>query len=305
VFSMTLILIALVAAGPPTVEPPQAGRSKPPTTLSGAVQTVDVPSMLIKIDEQVDVAARDADVLAAVNVREGQTVEKGVLIAQLEDNEARVAVERAKLEMAVAAANAENDVGVRFARKSLEVARAELHRSADALERYAKSVSASEMDRLQLLVDKSKVEIEQAEHEFKIARYTQQIKTAEYQAMQYALQRRRITAPLSGLVVQVLRHRGEWVKPGETVARIVRLDHLRAEGFLPSRYLSPKLDGRKVRLSVDLPGDPSAEFPGKIVFIDPEIDPVNAQVQIRVEVLNDGLRLRPGMRAKMLLDLPR
>jgi multidrug efflux pump subunit AcrA (membrane-fusion protein) len=57
-----------------------------------------------------------------------------------------------------------------------------------------------------------------------------------------------------------------------------------------------------VRLSVDLPDAPGTVFPGKIVFLDPEIDPVNAQVRIWAEVENTGLQLRPGMRASMKLD---
>jgi macrolide-specific efflux system membrane fusion protein len=270
-----------------------------------SAEIVEVPAMLIRIDEQVEVPAREAGVLAAVNVREGQMVEKGALIAQIEDDEARIAADRAKIEMEIAMANAENDVGVRFARKSREVVEAELRRSTEALDRYANSISASEMDHLRLLVDKSKVEIEQAEHEFKIAGFTRQIKVADCQAAQQAVSRRKISAPLVGEVVQVSRHRGEWVKPGDSVVRIVRLDHLRAEGFLSSRYLSPKLDGLKVKLIVELPGDPAAEFAGKIVFVDPEIDPVNAQVHVRVDVDNQGLRLRPGMRAKMQIEVPR
>ena len=141
--------------------------------------------------------------------------------------------------MDIAKANAENDVGVRFAKKSREVVEAELRRSTEALDRYAKSISASEMDHLRLLVDKSKVEIEQAEHEFKISSYTRQIKVSDHQVAQQAVSRRRIISPLGGVVVQVSRRRGEWVKPGDSVVRIVRLDHLRAEGFLSSRYLSP------------------------------------------------------------------
>ncbi len=263
--------------------------------------------MLIRIDEQVEVPAREAGVLAAVNVREGQMVERGACIAQIEDDEARIAADRAKIEMDVAKANAENDVGVRFAKKSREVVEAELRRSSEALDRYAKSISASEMDHLRLLVDKSKVEIEQAEHEYKIAGYTRQIKMTDYQAAQQAVSRRKVTAPLGGVVVQVSRHCGEWVKPGDSIVRIVRLDHLRAEGFLSSQYVSPKLDGLKVKLIVDLPGRGAAgaEFAGKIVFVDPEIDPVNAQVHLRVEIDNEGLRLRPGMRAKMQLEIPR
>ena len=56
---------------------------------------------------------------------------------------------------------------------------------------------------------------------------------------------------------------------------------------------------------MDLSRGPSVEFPGKIVFVDPEIDPVNAQVHLRVEVVNQGLQLRPGMRARMQLEVPR
>ena len=297
-----LVSLALTSGDPAAASTISAARPAP-----AAVETVEVPSMLIRIDEQVEVPAREAGVLAAVNVREGQMIEPGACIAQIEDDEARIAAERAKIEMDIAKANAENDVGVRFAKKSREVVEAELRRSAEALDRYAKSISASEMDHLRLLVDKSKVEIEQAEHEFKISSYTRQIKVSDYQAAQQAVSRRRIISPLGGIVVQVSRRRGEWVKPGDSVVRIVRLDHLRAEGFLSSRYLSPKLDGQKVKLIVDLPGPAApgaAEFSGKIVFVDPEIDPINAQVHLRVDVDNEGLRLRPGMRAKMQLQVP-
>ncbi len=245
-----LLSLALTSGDPATAKPPPA---VPPAAES--VETVEVPSMLIRIDEQVEVPAREAGVLADVNVREGQMVAQGAPIAQIEDDEARIAADRAKIEMDIAKANAENDLGVRFARKSREVVEAELRRSTEALNRYANSISASEMDHLRLLVEKSKVEIEQAEHEFKVAGYTQKVKSADYQAAQAAVSHRKITAPLAGVVVQVSRRRGEWVKPGDTVVRIVRLDHLRAEGFLSSRYLSPKLDGRKVKLIVDLPGE--------------------------------------------------
>ena len=88
---------------------------------------------------------------------------KGPRIAQIEDDQDPIAADRAKIEMDIAKANAENDLGVRFARKSREVVEAELRRSTEALNRYANSISASEMDHLRLLVEKSKVEIEQAE----------------------------------------------------------------------------------------------------------------------------------------------
>jgi len=288
---LSLACVLVLAAAPTEGSPPPG--------------IVEVPSMLIKLIEQVDVPAREAGVLAAVSVREGQMVEEGHALAQIEDAEARIVEERAKIEIDIARLNAQNDVNSRFAKKSVEVARAELRRSAESNARYPKSVSESEMDRLRLLVEKSALEVEQADHEFQIAGFTCKIKENEHLAAQEKRERHKILAPISGVVVQVSKHRGEWVKPGDTVVRILRLDRLRAEGFLKAEHLAGGLQDREVKLTVDLPGQPGAELPGRVVFVDPEIDPVNSQVRIWAEVENRGLRLRPGMRAKMTLTLPK
>jgi len=263
---------------------------------------IEIPSMLLRLIEQRDVPAQQQGVLAAVRVVEGQMVEDGTPIAQIDDAEARIAEERAKIESEIAKNNVANTVNIRFAKKSVEVAEAELRRSSDSNERYRKSVSESEMDRLRLVVEKGRLEVEQAEHELRIAGFTQQVKENEYRAAQEKVRQHKITAPLAGLVVQVARHPGEWVKPGEVVVRVLRLDRLRAEGFLKTEHWSENLQGRPVRLAVDLPNAPGMEFPGKVVFVDPEIDPVNAQVRVWAEVENRDLRLRPGMRARMTIE---
>ena len=102
--------------------------------------------------------------------------------------------------------------------------------------------------------------------------------------------------------MEVSRHRGEWVKPGETVFHILRLDRLRAVGFLKAAYATHNLQDYVVRLRVELPGAGIAEFPGKVIFLNPEIDPVNTQIRIWVEIENKGLQLRPGMRGKMTIE---
>jgi len=260
--------------------------------------------MLLRLIEQVDVPARESGVLASIGVVEGQMVQEGAVLAQIDDSEARIAEDRARIESEMARVAASNTVHIRFARKSAEVAQAELRRSAESNEKYPKSISESEMDRLRLVVEKSRLEIEQAEYDSRVAAFNQQIKESDFRAGQQKVKQHKITAPLSGVVVQVYRHRGEWVKPGEVVVRIVRLDRLRAEGFLKIEHWSDELQGKPVRLLVNLPKSPRAEFSAKIVFLDPEIDPVNAQVRIWAEVENAGLRLRPGMRATMILQPP-
>lgn len=263
---------------------------------------IEVPSALITLIEQVDVPAREAGVLTDVKANEGQMVEQHELLAQIADVEVRLAEDRVKTELEIARRKAQNDVNVRFARKSVEVAKAELNRGLESLAKYAKSISDSEMDRLRLTLQRTVLEVEQAQHDLDVAGFTQRIKENELQVAQRKVQRRKVVAPLDGVVVQVNRRRGEWVEPGETVLRILRIDRLRAEGFLSVSAVRGDLRDRPVVLTVDLPGEPKAEFPGKVVFLSPEIDPVNAQIRVWAEVENRGLRLRPGMRAKMTIE---
>ncbi len=269
-----------------------------------AATTIEVPGMVLKLVEQVDVPARETGVLSALNVSEGQSVEQGFLLGAIDDAEARISVERVKIELQIAKAHAENDINVRFSKKSVEVAKAELARSIDSIKRFPKSVSESEMDRLRLLVEKGNLEVEQAARDFTVAAFSQQVKGNELEAAQQKSANHQIAAPIKGIVVQIQRHQGEWVKPGDTVLRILRIDRLRAEGYLKAKYLGKVAKGQAVRLAVDLPQGGDVQLAGKIVLVDPEIEPVNAQLRVWAEFSNPSLQLLPGMRAKMVIDVP-
>ena len=61
------------------------------------------------------------------------------------------------------------------------------------------------------------------------------------------LKKHRITSPLDGVIVQLYRKPGEWVSPGDPIARLVRMDRLRVEGFVDaSKYLPEEIDGSRV-----------------------------------------------------------
>jgi membrane fusion protein, multidrug efflux system len=272
---------------------------------AGALQAagpIRVDSVLVTLIEQVDVPASDEGVLTSIAVREGQVVSEGTLLAQLEDGEARETVRRAQLELDIATKEARNSLKVRFARKSSEVAQAELKRATDSVEKYRKSVSQSELDSLRLTAEGAVLEVEQAEHDLEIAQLTSQLKENELQVAVGRLERRKLLAPIAGVVVQIKFHRGEWLEPGEAVIRLLRIDRLRAEGFLPAREAVEGLAGRPVTLFVDLAGKSQARFPGKLVFISPEVNPVNGQVRIWAEIENRDLSLKPGLQASLSID---
>jgi multidrug efflux pump subunit AcrA (membrane-fusion protein) len=267
---------------------------------AGGDKTV-VKSALVTIIEEAEIPAPVEGVLSAVEAREGQMVEARAVVARIEDAEVRLTHERAKTEFEIARKQAGNDLKVRLARKSADVAKAELKRAVESVEKYKKSVSDTEIDRLRLAADKAELEIEQALHEQETARLTSRLKEIEMELAKQAVDRRTLTSPISGMVVQVNLHQGEWVQPGKTAARVLRVDRLRVEGFVAAELLSGDLMGRRATLTVDLPGRAGASFEGAVVFVSPEINPVNQQVRVWAEVENRQLLLRPGLRGTLLI----
>ncbi len=261
-----------------------------------AAGEVRIPAVVVTLIDQVDVPAQESGVLLKRLTTEGQVVEEGQVLGQIDDREIRLLRTRAEAELEQARRLAENDLKVRFAQKSSEVAKAELKRAQDSVEKFPKSVSQTELDRLQLLADKAALEIEQAQEDLADARTQQALKQHDVERTRLQQERRRIVAPITGVVVQWKKHQGEWLEPGAPVVRVIRMHKLRAEGFAPAGSLSADAVGRRVTLTVqDMP------VTGELVFVSPEIDPVNNQVRFWAEVDNPQLKLRPGQSGVLVI----
>lgn len=265
-------------------------------------ETIEIESALVRPIEHVPVPARERGVLAAVNAREGQVVRRGTLLAQIEDAEAQLEEQRARLVADISRKKSENDIDLQYARKSLEVEKAELRRALESLQKYPQSISESEIDHLQLSVERSALAVQQAEHELDLARAEAQVREREHQIAVQQAERRKIVSPVNGVVVEVKRQAGEWVEPGEPVVRVLGMDRLRVEAFLEVGQASPTLNGASARLIVDLPNRPAAAFAGTVTFVSPEVDPVNGQVRVWVEIANPQLELQPGLRGKLRIQ---
>ena len=262
---------------------------------------LEVKSALVSVIEEAEIPAKVEGVLAVVGAREGQMVEAGANLARIEDAEVRLTYERARIEYEIARKQAQNDLKVKIAKKAAEVAHVELKRAVESVEKYKKSVSETEIDRLRLAAERADLEVDQAVHAQETALLTSRLKETEMELAQQAVERRVIASPISGMIVQVNVHQGEWVQAGKTVSRVLRVDRLRVEGLVLAKELTGDLVGRRVTLTVDLPGRPAAEFEGAMVFVSPEVNPVNSQVRVWAEVDNKKLLLRPGLRGNLTI----
>ena len=102
-----------------------------------------------------------------------------------------------------------------------------------------------------------------------------------------------LKAPIGGIVVARHVSEGNYVKTGEPLFKIVDLSVLWAyldayESDLPwLRY------GQDVAFTVE--SFPGEEFHGQIAFIEPLVDRKTRTIPVRVNVPNNGMRLKPGM----------
>lgn len=253
-----------------------------------------ISGVVLTLLDEASVPAREAGVLTSITARVGQTVEQGQVLGTIDERDALLRKRKAESELQQAQQAAENDIKIRFARKSADVAVAELDRAKEAAAKFNKSVSQTEIDRLQLLADKAELEIEQAQLDVTAAGLVRDLKARDLELADLSIAHRKITAPLTGMVVQWRQHLGEWVEPGLTVVRIIRLNRLKAEGFAPATELTAEHVGRPVKYLLVQPDGSTRAFAGEIAFVSPEIDPVNGQVRFWAEIDNPKLELRPG-----------
>jgi len=260
---------------------------------------------LVSLMEEAKVPAREPGVLEQLLAREGDTVTRGEVIARIDDNQPQMERRKAKAEHDQTVAKADSDVDVRYAVAAEKVAQIEYEKAAESDRKVPGSVTRVELNRLQLNEQKSELQIEQAQLERKVASLAAASKGVEVDAAEHAIERRLITSPLDGVVVQVFPHQGEWMQPGDPLARVVRTDKLRVEGYVDSTRWNPEqVRDRPVTVEVSLADNRREKFTGRIVFTSPIVESggdyrVFAEVENRQVPGSQQWLLRAGQTATM------
>ena len=229
---------------------------------------------LVSIVEEARVPAREAGVLVELSVKEGDTVRRGGAIARIDDSQPRFEKQKASAEHDQAIARAKSDVDVRYSVAAEKVAEAEVEKAVASNRRIPGSVTQVELARLQLNQKKSELQIEQAQLERQLSSLDARSKEVEVLAAENRINRRQIASPIDGMIVQVYPHLGEWMQPGDPLARVVRTDKLRVEGYVDSSKYEPSMvHNRPVTVSVMFADEREESFKGRIVFVSPLVEP--------------------------------
>lgn len=269
--------------------------------LPAAADEIRIASSILTVSETVQVPAPAAGILRDLNVHEGMRLVKDASIAGVDAREQEFEAEVIRQDLTIARRESESDVRIRLAEKENRVAESEWRRATSVNSELPNTVSAKEVDRLRLAFERTELEIEHARFERDLLAARLKRIDADLRLAEHRVERMRIASPIAGVVAEVHREAGEWVDAGEPIVRLVRVDRLRVEGYLGIADAVRGLIGRPVRVTTRLPDGEVIGARGRVVFVSPEAEPVDAKVRFWAEVDNSSMRLRPGLTASVVI----
>jgi len=168
---------------------------------------------------------------------------------------------------------------LRTAEADLELARANLQRSRDLAAR--KVISKSELDAAESVSGQKQGTVDN---------------------MRSMIAKKEVHAPFDGQLGIRQVNVGQSIDARQPVVALTALDPVYVDFALPQQELSKLSSGFEVRLKSD--AMPGREFKGKLTAINSMVDTVTRNVSLQATLDNPDHALRPGMFAKVEVELP-
>lgn len=270
-----------------------------------------------------DVASR----IVELPFDEGQWVEKGQLIARVDDsnyrqqvavNEAGVEVQQQQLASArqnlVATQNTVANDQADFAQKNTDDQRFQQLWNENA-------TSAQSRDQAQTAMKQSTAALKRDQAMVGVAEKNIATSLANIKNAQETLRLANITlgytvlrAPFSGVIVERQTELGEVMQPGTPVVTLADLDHVWLRAYVSETDLGRIRWGQAATVTADT--YPGKKYPGRISFIssNAEFTPKSVEThqervtlvyRIKIDIENSSHELKPGMPADAVIELGR
>jgi len=289
-----LLFASVVVAAQPS------GRSPVPDS-----DLVVLEHCVISLIDHVELPAEEEGLLSELGAKEEDVVTAGQVLGQLDLTDSLVRKKAAQAKLDVAAEKATNDAPVQVARKLIDLYKAEYEESLAINKRSPGTIPETQLRRQFVSWEKTVLDAVAEEMNFKIAGLEKKEAEAQVEAVDNEVQRRTIKAPFDGVVVKIYRQQNEWVKPGEPILRVIRMDRLRVEGFVSAEKVAPEqILGAEVKIVLDLVGDDEEVLTARIENVSSLVE-ASGTYRIWTEVDNPpgrgGYRwlMRPGAEARM------
>jgi multidrug efflux pump subunit AcrA (membrane-fusion protein) len=297
------------AATPVTVE----------TAVRGAIDHMITADAVLYPVNQANVTSKITAPVKRMLVNRGDHVRAGQVVAELESSDLAAAANETKSQYEQAQAGYETTTGA-----TLPEERTKAQADAQAAQQTAEVAKKLYENRVvlqregalaQKLVDDAKVAMVQAQSQFETAqRHLQALNQvtqratarsaqaqvnaakAHYENAAVQLSYGLIRSPISGVVADRSVYPGEMPASGVPLLSIVDISQVVARANIPVKEAAAIRVGRPARMT-----GPFGDLAGKVTVVSPAVDASTTTVEVWVQALNPGERLRPGTTVRVAI----
>ncbi len=112
-----------------------------------------------------------------------------------------------------------------------------------------------------------------------------------------------LRAPFDGMLGLRQVSPGDYVQPGQDIVNLESIDPIKVDLRIPEAHAAQVRAGQKVEITVD--AFPGRAFEGTVYALDPRVDENTRTILLRARSTNPNGELRPGMFARVRLELGR
>ena len=239
------------------------------------------------VEDQVDVGAQRAGVVARILQDTGQPVHKGDLLAVLDDRQLVAEHDAAEAKLHSCEADLEDW------QAETKVAESDLRRAEEM--RKAGINTQEELDHARYKLVGSQYEIEKARQNVSNAQ-------ANLRALDLELEKTHIASPFDGVVARRYVRAGQQVAVGDRLFWVTAVRPLRIRFTLPEKFIGKIVRGQELKVSSA--EAPAVQHAAEVVQVSPVVDPSSGTFEVVAQIVDSAPDLRPGMTANVLLAHP-
>jgi membrane fusion protein, multidrug efflux system len=237
-------------------------------------------------EQTVDIAPRTGGRLLDVNVKLGDRVRRGQVLAKVEDREIVEQVRQAEASQEVSKAT------IRQREADLKVAELNFERSKNLYQRQLLAKQA---------LDDAESRYMAAVAQFDLSKAQLSQNDSRLQELRINLQNTQVVSPVDGFVGKRSVDPGAMVNTNTAIASVVDISKMRLVANVVEKDLRMVSVGDTAVVEVD--AYPGEKFNGKIARVAPVLDPATRTAAMEVEIPNGDYRLKPGMYARINLTV--
>lgn len=234
----------------------------------------------------VEVVPKVGGRLQSVNVKLGDTVRRGQVLAKIEDLEIQQQVRQAEASFQVSQAT------IRQREADLKLAKSNLDRNKSLLDRQLLPVQTYEDTDARYQAARAQLDLAEAQFEQASSRLAE---------LKITLGNTSIPSPVDGFVGKRFLDPGSFAGTNAPVVSVVDIRTVRLVANLVEKDASRVEAGTPGQVEVD--AFPGETFSGKVSRVAPVFDPATRTAEMEIEVSNAGFRLKPGMYARVNLTI--